>query len=172
MCQSPERALFIDRMHDGPAQRKEDHTSSLECELVVLAGISVHATEEDLHLELDELILSTVGDPHHESGDVAIRRNDPLLAEHDLRCWSRETREENSSAKCEEQQPGERFRRDDEVREYAVWLDVAVADCAKRLDAEEECAAESPSKPCRILTDDGVRSAGQVSNRKNHVRPQ
>src|SRR6185437_12565838 len=97
-----ERAGFVDRMYDGPAEREEGDARAFQPELVVAAGRTFDAAEQNLGLELDELIAARVGDAKHEGRDVTVRRDDGALAEPEHRRRPREAREQDSRRHREE----------------------------------------------------------------------
>src|SRR6185295_19195192 len=94
---SVERAGLVDRMDDGPAQRKKDHLRTLELELGIAATTAIEARELYLGLELHELIAPRVRDAEHESGLAVIGRDDRHVAEQERRRGPRKAREHEPS---------------------------------------------------------------------------
>src|SRR5262249_30177852 len=81
-------ARLVNRVHDRPAQREEDHSVALQLQRVETAQWpSVHllkAGEERFGLELDDLVAARVGDAELESRYAPVRRDDGAVTEEDF----------------------------------------------------------------------------------------
>ena len=84
-----QRARAVDRVDDGPGERKKRHLVPLERQQRVPSHgtavvVRLDGTEQDLGFELNDLVAAPIHDSEHQRPttlDVAVRRDDGAAAE-------------------------------------------------------------------------------------------
>ena len=162
--QAPERARFVDRMHERPRERKELDFAAFERRAAGTAAPPPPAAN-DVHItlraDIDQLVVAQVGDPEHQPAAALERRDDHGPAEEDGRTWPREAREEESGDQRLAHQRDERLSDHHDVRRHSHRADLAIADRRECLDAEEERTPRGAAHLLRLRAHECRRSAQQ-----------
>src|SRR3954465_8795581 len=95
-------------MNDSPAQRQKSNFVPLQRQRIKLPNadpvLLFESAEDDLRFHFDQLVAPAVRDSELKSFDAAIRRDQRVIAEDDLRRRSGKSGEEKSCDQRERQQ--------------------------------------------------------------------
>ena len=139
---TPHRAVLIYRMHDRPAERKENNAVPLQIQLVKLANADsvdqFELGENNLDLNFDQLTASPIRDSELKRRLAAIRSDNRIAAVNNSCRRAGESAEDYACRQRNADDVDQRLYSNESVGSESNRDDVPVSDGRESVDAEEE----------------------------------